>query len=136
MDAIIGFFADHGALLSWMGGLSFLMFVVSLIAVPMAIARLPEDYLHRNHKLLKDWPLYLSALFLIFKNILGVVFLISGMAMLILPGQGLLTLIIGLAMIDFPRKNILIRRIMGHKRIFPTINQIRVKLGKPELESP
>lgn len=133
---VTGLFADHGALLSWLGGLSLLMFVGSLIAVPMVIVRLPEDYLRRNHKLLRDWPLHLSVPFLILKNGLGVVFLLSGLAMLILPGQGLLTLFIGFAMVDFPRKHILIRRLLGHRRIFPIINRLRARLGKPKLEAP
>lgn len=134
-NTVTGLFADHGVLLTWLGGLSLLMFVGSLIAVPMVIVRLPEDYLHRNHKLLRDWPLHLSVPFLILKNGLGVVFLISGLAMLILPGQGLLTLFIGLAMVDFPRKHLMVRRILGHKRIFPAVNRLRTRLGKPELEA-
>lgn len=135
-NTVTDLFADHGVLLSWLGGLSLLMFVGSLIAVPMVMVRLPEDYLRRNHKLLQDWPLHLSVPFLIFKNSLGVVFLLSGLAMLILPGQGLLTLLIGLALVDFPRKHLLIRRLLGHKRIFPIINRLRARLGRPKLEPP
>ncbi|MFO7964314.1 MAG: PGPGW domain-containing protein [Desulfobacterales bacterium] len=134
--AITGFFTDHRVLLSWLGGLSLLMFLVSLITVPLVIVRLPVDYLRRNHKLLQDWPSHFSVPFLILKNGLGVMFLISGLAMLILPGQGFLTLFIGLAMVDFPRKHILIRRILGHRRIFPIINRVRTRFGKPELEAP
>ncbi len=130
---ITGLFEDHGVLLSWMTGLSLLMFVGSLIAVPLIIVRLPEDYLHREHKLLRNWPLYISVPFLVLKNSLGVLFLLSGLAMLVLPGQGLLTLFIGLVLLDFPRKQILIHRILGHKRIFPVINRLRARFGKPKL---
>jgi len=135
-NTVTGLFADHGVLLSWLGGLSLLMFVGSVIMVPMVIVRIPVDYLRRNHKLLRDWPLHLSVPFLILKNALGVVFLLSGLAMLILPGQGLLTLLIGLAMIDFPRKHILIRRLLGHKRVFPVINRLRARFGRHTLEPP
>jgi len=133
---VTGLVADHWVLLSWMGGLSLLMFVGSLIAVPTIIVLLPEDFLRRNHKLALDWPLYLSAPFLILKNCLGAVFLLSGLVMLVLPGQGLVTLLIGLAMVDFPRKNILTRRLLGHKRLFSAINSLRARLGRPELEPP
>jgi hypothetical protein len=136
LNTITGLFLEHGALLSWLGGLSLLMFVGSLIAVPLVLVRLPEHYLRRDHKLLQEWPLHFSVPFLILKNGLGVVLLISGLAMLILPGQGLLTLFIGFAMVDFPRKHILIRRLLGHRRIFPIINRLRARLGKPKLEAP
>lgn len=134
-NIISGLLAGHGALLGWLGGMSLLMFVGSLIAVPLVLVRLPEDYLCRDHKLLRDWPLHFSVPFLILKNGLGVVLLISGLAMLILPGQGLLTLFIGLALVDFPRKHIMVRRILGHKRILPAVNRLRTRLGKSEFEA-
>jgi hypothetical protein len=133
---ITGLFEGHVVLLSWLGGLSLLIFFGSLIAVPLVTVRLPEDYLRREYKLVRNWPLHLSVPFLVLKNGLGILFLLSGLAMLILPGQGLLTLITGLVMLDFPRKQILIRRILGHRRIFPVINRLRARLGKPKLEAP
>jgi hypothetical protein len=51
------------------------------------------------------------------KNALGVLFYLSGLAMLILPGQGLLTIFIGLVLLDFPRKRVLVRRLLGYRRI-------------------
>jgi len=133
---ISGPIEGYGVLLSWLGGFSLLMFFGSLIAVPLVVVRLPEDYLRREFKLVRQWPLHISVPFLVLKNSLGILFLLSGLAMLILPGQGLLTLLIGLVMLDFPRKPILIRRILGHRRIFPVINRLRARLGKHKLEPP
>ena len=135
-NIITGLFEGHVVLLSWLGGISLLMFFGSLIAVPLVAVRLPEDYLRREYKLVRNWPLYISIPFLILKNGLGILFLLSGLAMLILPGQGLLTLFIGLVMLDFPRKQILVRRILGHRRIFPVINRLRARLSKSKLEAP
>ena len=42
---ITGLFEGHVVLLSWLGGLSLLIFFGSLIAVPLVAVRLPEDYL-------------------------------------------------------------------------------------------
>jgi len=131
-----GLFGDHMVLLSLLGGLSLLMFVGSLIAVPLVIVRLPQDYLIQEHRLVRTWPWHISLSLLIQKNALGAVFLLSGLAMLILPGQGLLTMFIGLVMIDFPGKRILIRRILGHRRILPVINRLRARFGRSEIESP
>jgi hypothetical protein len=133
---ITRFYEGHGVLLGWLGGLSLLMFFGSLIAVPLLIVRLPQDYLRREHKLLLQWPWQISVPFLILKNGFGVLFLLSGLAMLVLPGQGLLTLFVGLMLLDFPRKRILIRRILGQRRIFRAINRLRERLGKPRLERP
>ena len=133
---ISSFFGDHTALVGWLGGASLLMFVGSLIVVPLVVVRLPKDYLRRENKLVRTWPRYLSLPFMILKNGLGVLFLLSGLAMLVLPGQGLLTLFIGLVLVDFPRKRNLILRILGNRRIFGMINRLRAKSGKAELEPP
>jgi len=136
LNDITSLFGDHVVLFSFLGAASLLMFVGSLIAVPLVIVRLPEDYLRREHKLVQKWPRHISVAFLVLKNALGVLFLLSGLAMLILPGQGLLTLFIGLTLLDFPRKRILIRRILGHRRILRVINRLRMRFGKPQLEPP
>jgi hypothetical protein len=129
-------FADHAMLLSWLGGASLLMFVGSLIAVPLVLLRLPKDYLHREHKLVREWPRFLYLPSMVLKNAFGALFLLSGLAMLILPGQGLLTLFIGLVMLDFPRKQLLVRRILGYWRFLRVINRLRTRFGKPGLEPP
>ena len=36
------------------------------------------------------------------KNVLGVILVLMGLAMLVLPGQGVLTLLIGISLLDFP----------------------------------
>jgi hypothetical protein len=133
---IINLIGDRVVLLSWLGGASLLMFVGSLIAVPMVIVRLPKDYLRREHRLVRNWPRYIFIPFLVLKNALGVLFFVSGLAMLILPGQGLLTIFIGLVLLDYPRKRILIRRVLGHRRILRMINRLRTRFGKPGLEPP
>ncbi|HDR47017.1 MAG TPA: hypothetical protein ENN94_04875 [Geoalkalibacter subterraneus] len=133
---ITGLFEGREFLIGGLGGLSLLMFVGSLIAVPLVIVRLPEDYIRREHKLVRKWPRHIWVPFLILKNGLGVLFLLSGLSMLILPGQGLLTLFIGLVLLDFPRKRILIHRILGCRPIYGAINSLRARFGKPKLEPP
>jgi hypothetical protein len=133
---ILTFFRDHTVLLSWLGGTSLLMLVGSLIGVPLVVVRLPEDYLHREHKLVQGWPRYLFLPFMVIKNAIGILFFLSGLAMLFLPGQGLLTMFIGLLLIDFPRKQILVRRILGCQRVLRVINRLRMKFGRPVLGPP
>jgi hypothetical protein len=133
---ILTFFRDHTILLSWLGGSSLLMLIGSLIGVPLLVVRLPEDYLHREHKLVRDWPRYLFLPFMVIKNTIGILFFLSGLAMLFLPGQGLLTMFIGLVLLDFPRKQILVQRILGCQRVLRVINRLRKRFGRPVLGPP
>ena len=60
----------------------------------------------------------------------------AGAAMLVLPGQGLLTLVIGLSLMNFPGKRRLIIRILRRPRVFRTINTMRDKARRPPLQWP
>jgi hypothetical protein len=136
INEISSFFGDQAALWGWLGGASLLMFIGSIIAVPLVVVRLPNNVLRRERKLVRNWPRYLSFPFIALKNVFGVLFLLSGLAMLVLPGQGLLTLFVGLLLVDFPRKRVLVRRVLGNKRVLRSINRLRARFGKPELMPP
>jgi hypothetical protein len=133
---ITSWFKGYELLLGWLGAVSLLMFFGTLIVVPMIIIRLPRNFLLQEKSLAQNWPRYLSIPFYILKNILGVLLVFTGLAMLVLPGQGILTLFVGLILINFPKKRILIRRIVGQKRIFRGINRLRTRFGKPSFELP
>ncbi len=74
------------------------------------------------------------------KNIIGVVFLLSGFIMLFIPGQGILTILLGISLIDFPGKNRLLLRLLRSPRVNQLIHWCRQKTGRgplliPESES-
>jgi hypothetical protein len=133
---ITSWFKGYELLLGWLGAVSLLMFFGTLIVVPMIIVRLPKNFLLQEKSLAQNWPRYLSIPFYVLKNALGVLLVFTGLAMLVLPGQGILTLFVGLILINFPQKRILIRRIVGQKRIFRGINRLRTRFGKPRFELP
>ena len=68
------------------------------------------------------------------KNGLGVVLLAAGIAMLVLPGQGLLTLVVALILLDFPGKRRLQRRIVYAPRVLAALNALRRRAGREPLE--
>jgi len=114
---------------------SAVFFVASLIAIPILLVWMPVDYFDENRP--RGWfrtshPI-IRGTFYVVKNLIAIVFLLCGVAMLVLPGQGVLTILIGLSMLDFPGKNKLERRIIGRPQILKTINSIRMKFGKPPL---
>ena len=69
----------------------------------------------------------------VIKNAVGIVFLLAGIAMLFLPGQGLLTMLIGISLMDFPRKRQLEAKMVGQPTLLGVINNMRRKFDKPPL---
>lgn len=67
------------------------------------------------------------------KNAVGVLLFLAGVAMIVLPGQGLLTMLIGISLLDFPGKRHLERRLVGQPAVLRTINKLREKFGRPPL---
>lgn len=66
----------------------------------------------------------------IIKIIFGLFLLMFGVAMLILPGQGLLTMLIGLSLIPFPGKNRIEQNLLSRKSVRYPLNWIRIKARK------
>ena len=128
--------APHKVVLGWLVGISAITFFGTLAVVPLLVARLPSDYLNSNHTAVPDrygiwwWPLQIA------KNVLGAMLVVAGLAMLVLPGQGLLTLFIGISLISFPGKRTVLRRLVRQKQIMRAINWLRRKWRVPPLEMP
>ena len=112
-------------------GISLLMALASIIAIPWFLCRLPEDYLE---------PAPASARHgtarRILRNGLGSLLLVLGALMLVLPGQGLLTILVGLTLLDFPRKHRMVLRLLVRPKVFHVVNSIRERFGRPPLRLP
>jgi hypothetical protein len=91
---------------------------------------LPADYFLREEAGLVADPKR-HAWLKLGKNLLGVVLLVAGIAMLVLPGQGVLTLLVAVALLDFPGKRRLERRIARSPRVLAALNSMRKKRGQP-----
>jgi len=118
----------------WLGLLSVVTFFGSLIAIPLLIARLPVNYFVRHRqeveKRHQQHPLA-AKLVLVVRNCLGVVFLCAGIAMLVLPGQGIITILIGISLMDFPRKHDVVDYLVRLPRVVRLLNWIRKRENKP-----
>lgn len=122
-------------LLIWLAVASIFMFVGTLIAIPIILVRLPANYF--DVRIPRPWmedhhPVLRVAGHLI-KNMIGIVFLLAGLAMLVLPGQGILTILIGLSLVEFPGKRRLEAKLVGQATVLSTINKMRAKFDKPPL---
>lgn len=131
------FLKEYSLLLEWLGSLSVLTFIGSLIAVPWIIAKLPANYFIRHRMLVEDrhrrHPVA-AAVILVVRNTIGVVLLGAGIAMLALPGQGIITILIGISLMDFPRKHLLVDFLVRRERVVRFLNWVRKKEKKPPFE--
>ncbi|MGE3164069.1 MAG: PGPGW domain-containing protein [Planctomycetota bacterium] len=121
------------------GVASAVTFVGSLILIPWVIARLPADYFLSKRPAEGSWRARHPVVRWVLrgaKNLLGCVFLAAGLAMLVLPGQGLLTVLIGVALLDFPGKRRLEIRLLRRPLITRSIAWIRRRAGKPPFQWP
>jgi archaellum biogenesis protein FlaJ (TadC family) len=116
--------------------LSGVTFVATLLFVPLILIRLPVDYFsHRRRSEMRARARHpiVRALLALLKNILGVAFIIVGVAMLMLPGQGILTIVVGLMLLNFPGKYRAERWAVGHASVLRGINWIRARADKPPM---
>lgn len=130
---------DNRVLLTWMVGLSVATFVGTLVAIPVLVVRMPEDYfVERRHHRLRWWERHplLRLVVVILRNIAGWLFIAAGVAMLVLPGQGMLTIVVGLMLIDFPGKFRLERWMAGRRSVMRAMNWTRSRAGRPPLRVP
>ncbi len=121
---------DHPALLWGLGGFSVLAVLCSIVLVPLYLAKLPPDFLT-----IGDLQQH-SMVWRIARNALGVVLVLLGLAMLLLPGQGLITLMVGVLLLDFPGKQQLVQRVLGQAKILKAVNKLRETRGSPPLDAP
>lgn len=130
-------FETHSWLAFSLAAASVAMLVVSAIALPWVVVRLPQDYYlkPRAPGMLNRHPA-LKWLVWVLRNTLGTLVLLAGIAMLLLPGQGLLTILLGLALVDFPRKHAAEKWLISRSSVFRSLNWLRRRAGKPPLRLP
>lgn len=122
-------------MLAWFAAASVIGFVASLIAIPWILVRLPADYFDTRvprHWMRGRHPI-LRSVGRVVKNVVGFVFLLAGVAMLVLPGQGILTILIGVSLLDFPGKRRLEAQLVSQRLVLQGINAIRARFDRPPL---
>ena len=129
----------HEEVFYWIGALSLLTVVVSFMAVPMVIRRMPHDYFletSEGTEAIREQHPALRLVFLILKNVLGLFLVIGGLIMFLTPGQGILTLVIGILLLNFPGKRRLEIRLIRMKPLRRAVDWIRRRAGQRPLELP
>ena len=131
-------FSVSGETLWWLGLLSLITFFGSLLLVPWLVIKLPEDYFvntRRPVSHLKRLHPFIHYLIIAVKNMIGILLIFSGIVMLVIPGQGLLTILLGLFLMDFSGKYHVERKLIQQKQIRESINWIRLRANKPKIKT-
>jgi Putative transmembrane protein (PGPGW) len=129
---VVPVFESHALVLA-LGVTSGVLCIASLFGALWALKRLPEDYLLHDDSLASRSPV--AKFGWVLRNLVGVVLLVAGIAMLVLPGQGLLTLLAAVSLMDFPGKRRLERRLLSRPRVLEVLNRWRRRVGRPPLRS-
>lgn len=119
-----------------LGIVSVITFFASLMVIPWLVVRIPVDYFaeeKRHFILLEDRRTAMRLVLLVIKNLVGVIFIILGIAMLVLPGQGLLTILLGIIFLNFPGKYRLERWLIRLRVVRRTVDWLRRRYGREPL---
>jgi hypothetical protein len=122
--------------IAWSVGIGVVLLIGTAVAGALFAIYLPADYLTRPNKV---WDKGRSAwqwAVLVLKNLVGLVLIVAGVLMFVLPGQGVLTIIIGLLMLNFPGKRKLVAALIRRAKVLGSFNLLRTRYGKPPLELP
>jgi len=132
-DSIQAWLDSNAMLVWWMCVVSVGSLVLAIVLLPIFVARLDADYFIASRRRsgpprhLGGWLLWIG------RNLIGLVFVLAGVVLLVLPGQGLLMIIIGLLLVDFPGKRAIERKIARRPKILKLLNGIRSRRGRPPL---
>ena len=134
LDFITQAIADYHQYFVWMGIVSFVFFVGSLLLTPFLLGKIPQDYfIHTNqHKVEIEHLGHL--IIVIIRTLIGFVLLIAGIIMLVTPGQGIISILLGLFLMEFPGKRKLELKLINHEPTFKALNWLRGKANKDPFE--
>jgi len=117
---MIEFVRHHEDLFLWLTIASVIGLIVSPVIVSWMVIQLPSDYFSYPKRQKYQWDNQVPIIrwgWIFLKNILGVVFVIGGIAMLALPGKYKIE-----------------KRIIKHRVILRSVNWLRKKAKKESLE--
>ena len=135
-EPLTEFLAAHEVLVLSLLTASFLAFTLTLLAVPWLVVRIPHDYFAGRERApaVQHSNRFLHYGLAFLKNFFGLVFIVIGLSMLVLPGQGLLTILIGVMLLDFPGKYAFECWLVRRRPILHSINWLRARFGHRPLE--
>ncbi len=130
---MMDFFAEYGDIVAWIGFVSGLAFVLSLLIIPWVVCRLESHFFLHIHEpvISRDLHPLVFITLRALRYFFGILLLLAGILMLFLPGQGILTIILGASLLDFPGKPRAVDALLRNPSVQKSLNWIRKKGHKP-----
>lgn len=120
-------------------GLSLAGMLGSILILCAALWHMPPDYFARPEPPPSRWdaarPTIRRAV-RVARNVGGLVLIAAGVAMLALPGQGLLTILVGLVLVDVPGKRRAEMELARRRSVMSALNGVRRRMRRPPFEVP
>jgi hypothetical protein len=136
LDFLLAWIGDNARLAGTVAGISLLLTLIYLVLIYLFILNISPDYFLSRRPSEGTWrfrhPL-VRITFRVLKNLLGALFVGLGLALLLLPGQGLITVLIGISMLEFPGKRRLELNIIRRRPVLKAVNWLRTRAGRPPL---
>ncbi|TWT65145.1 PGPGW domain-containing protein [Allorhodopirellula solitaria] len=136
---MLEFLTPYREWLVWLASISGIGMILAIVLLPVLFVKIPADYFTRPPnsptERAQSHPWLIGGVWVL-RNLLGVTLIMAGVAMLVLPGQGLLTIFAGLMLTTFPGKRRFEVMILQRPIINKTINRMRRRYGKEPLHLP
>ncbi len=107
---------------------SLVMSIIGVAAVPWLVCRMPVDWFARPPRSLRE-RLEAEPGPMVLRNALGLFLVLVGVALLFLPGQGVLTIVLGLVLTDLPVRDRGLRWVATRPGLAKQLQSWRQKAG-------
>lgn len=135
MDKLNTWLSGHALLLGVMASVSAALLVITIVAAPWAVSRLPSNYLLQRLERNSKQGIWYS-LTSISRALLGLLVTLLGLVMLITPGPGVIMLLLGISIAEFPGRNRLLIYLATRPNVLSSLNWMRKRHGKPPFIHP
>lgn len=115
--------------LVWFAAALFMTFLVGLVVLRILIVRLPSNWFVREE------PTRSRASRTV-RRIAGALLVLVGIALLVLPGPGMLIVVIGVALFDSPRKKQLLGKLLTRPAIGDALDRARARANQKPFVRP
>lgn len=112
-----------------------ILIVITTLATPWFVIRLPEDYFTARRKPRVNRGLLALALYIL-RNTVATLLILAGIILFMLPGPGILVVLVGVATSTYAGKYKLERAIVRQRSVFNMINWIRARYRRPPIIYP
>jgi len=130
LDFFIQATEDYQGYFIWVGVVSLIVFIVSLLLTPFLLGKIPQDYFVCTNQRKIKIKHFGHLMVVIIRTLIGFVLVIAGIIMLVTPGQGVISILLGLFLMEFPGKRKLELKLINHDPTFKALNWLRSKAKK------